>query len=100
MGEAYPLSPVTKKGEACPQGKPVVHMRTLVQSNPVVDLPRQNGASSWFALKVRTRSEAIAVMGLRNRGYEPFSPTYHERRQYSDRLKAVDLPLFPGYVFC
>jgi transcription antitermination factor NusG len=27
-------------------------------------------------------------------------PLYHTRHNWSDRSKSVDLPLFPGYVFC
>ncbi len=27
-------------------------------------------------------------------------PFYHARHKWSDRSKSVDLPLFPGYVFC
>ncbi|MEQ1949280.1 MAG: transcription termination/antitermination NusG family protein [Bryobacteraceae bacterium] len=54
----------------------------------------------WFVLKVRTRSEALVVNHLRGRAYETFLPTYQEARQYSDRIKKVESPLFPGYVFC
>ncbi len=55
---------------------------------------------SWYALKVRTRSEPIAVTALRNRGYEPFCPTYPERRRYCDRMKTIENVAFPGYLFC
>ncbi|MGI8958249.1 MAG: transcription termination/antitermination protein NusG [Bryobacteraceae bacterium] len=54
----------------------------------------------WYALKVRTRSELLALEGLRNKGYEPFCPTYRERRRYSDRMKVVENVAFPGYLFC
>lgn len=54
----------------------------------------------WFVLKVRTRSEHIAVAALCHKGYDPFAPTFQERCRYSDRLKSVDAPVFPGYVFC
>jgi transcription antitermination factor NusG len=37
---------------------------------------------------------------LRQKGYEEFLPLYKERRRWSDRFKWVELPLFPGYVFC
>jgi transcription antitermination factor NusG len=37
---------------------------------------------------------------VRNKGFEEFLPVYQSRRQWSDRLKSVDLPLFAGYVFC
>jgi transcription antitermination factor NusG len=54
----------------------------------------------WYALKVRIRSELLASAGLRARGYDPFAPTYSERRLYSDRYKTVESAVFPGYIFC
>jgi transcription antitermination factor NusG len=57
-------------------------------------------AISWYALKVRTRSESVAALALRNRGYVTFSPVYQERRRYSDRIKAIETAAFPGYIFC
>jgi transcription antitermination factor NusG len=67
------------------------------------DIDTTNSSSaefSWYALKVRTRSERVAVNALRNRGYEPFCPMYPERRRYSDRIKVVENVAFPGYLFC
>jgi transcription antitermination factor NusG len=37
---------------------------------------------------------------LRGKGFEEFVPTYRSKRQWSDRVKLMDLPLFPGYLFC
>jgi len=37
---------------------------------------------------------------LRAKGYEDFLPMYSMRRRWSDRMKMVEMPLFPGYVFC
>lgn len=37
---------------------------------------------------------------LAGKGYEWFLPTYMSRRQWSDRIKKSELPLFPGYLFC
>jgi transcription antitermination factor NusG len=54
----------------------------------------------WYVLKVQLRSEPVAVAALQSRGYQPFCPTYVQRKRYSDRVKVVDAPLFPGYVFC
>jgi transcription antitermination factor NusG len=57
-------------------------------------------SASWFAVKVRARSEDLVAQFLRAKGYDCLLPTYPERRRYSDRLKEVQSPLFPGYVFC
>jgi transcription antitermination factor NusG len=54
----------------------------------------------WFALAVKPRHEKIVAQSLRYRGLEDFLPLYNSRRRWSDRVKAVELPLFPGYVFC
>jgi transcription antitermination factor NusG len=54
----------------------------------------------WFALQVRAKYEFIASEMLRAKGYEEFVPSYRCRRQWSDRVKELELPLFPGYVFC
>ncbi len=36
---------------------------------------------------------------LEYKGYEPLTPTYTLRRRWSDRVKTLEEPLFPGYVF-
>jgi transcription antitermination factor NusG len=55
---------------------------------------------SWFALHVRPRFESYVELQLGGKGYEVFLPTYESRRRWSDRVKTVVQPLFPGYVFC
>jgi len=55
---------------------------------------------SWFALQVRSRFEKNVASFLDGKGYEWFLPTYRSRRRWSDRMKDVELPLFPGYLFC
>ena len=54
----------------------------------------------WFALQVKPRYEFLAACSLRSKGFEELLPTYKSKRQWSDRRKVVELPLFPGYVFC
>ena len=54
----------------------------------------------WYAIRVKSKFEAIASAGLTGKGYEPFLPIYRARRRWSDRVKELNLPLFPGYVFC
>lgn len=56
--------------------------------------------SPWFALQVRTRHEAGVAKFLSGKGYDPFVPLYQSRRRWSDRIKVVAEPLFPGYLFC
>jgi transcription antitermination factor NusG len=54
----------------------------------------------WFALQVRTKHELGIADSLRGRGYDLFVPLYRRRKVWSDRIKVVDAPLFPGYLFC
>jgi transcription antitermination factor NusG len=49
---------------------------------------------------VRSRCEKTVATIVRNKGFEDFLPIHASRRRWSDRLKSVELPLFPGYVFC
>ena len=58
------------------------------------------GAGSWYAIRVRSKFENAAFAGLTGRGYEAFLPLCRSRRRWSDRVKELDLPLFPGYLFC
>lgn len=55
---------------------------------------------SWFALQVRARHEAGVAGFLEAKGYEFFLPLVTSKRQWSDRTKKVENPLFPGYLFC
>lgn len=54
----------------------------------------------WFALRVRSNYEQPVSSLLSAKGIEEFLPTYRSRRIWSDRVRDVRLPLFPGYVFC
>ena len=57
-------------------------------------------ALPWFALQVRARQEASVSEQLRGQGYERFLPFYKVRKRWSDRIKEMETPLFPGYLFC
>lgn len=54
----------------------------------------------WFALRVKPRWEKTAARVLQGKGFEEFLPTHKSKRRWSDRIKEVELPLFPGYLFC
>jgi transcription antitermination factor NusG len=54
----------------------------------------------WFALQVRTRWENSTALLLSSKGFETFLPTYGIRKRWIGRVKEVEAPLFPGYVFC
>lgn len=54
----------------------------------------------WYALHVKPRFEKYVTSLLTQKGYETLTPMYVSRRKWSDRIKTLSLPLFPGYAFC
>jgi transcription antitermination factor NusG len=59
-----------------------------------------NHTPSWFAVVTKPRHERTVSAAFRAKDLQEFLPQYSARRRWSDRAKTVDLPLFPGYVFC
>jgi transcription antitermination factor NusG len=53
----------------------------------------------WFAVQVRSRRESFVAAQLEGQGIECFLPMHKSIRQWSDRVKEVEQPLFPGYLF-
>ncbi len=63
--------------------------------------PNMNSSKKqWYALKVQSRMAKLASMTLRAKGFEEYLPVYRSRRRWSDRTKELEIPLFPGYLFC
>ncbi len=54
----------------------------------------------WYVLTVRHQHEFQTERVLRSQGWETLVPVYRSQRQWSDRVKQIELPLFAGYVFC
>jgi transcription antitermination factor NusG len=54
----------------------------------------------WFALQVRTRWESSTAVLLSGKGYQTLLPTYRTKKRWSGKLREINAPLFPGYVFC
>lgn len=64
-------------------------------------MPTQDSQKErWFALYVRSHFEETAERCLKSKGYRAFSPSYRASRRRPDRTVELNLPLFPGYVFC
>ena len=66
----------------------------------VVEELDKSGTREWFALRVKSNCEKIVASVVQQKGFEEFLPLYRSRQRWSDRYKWVELPLFPGYVFC
>lgn len=61
--------------------------------------PHETNPLPWYAVQVKPRAEKAVAKVLRLKGYSEFLPLYSTSHAWSDRLKTVHLPLFPGYVF-
>jgi transcription antitermination factor NusG len=55
---------------------------------------------AWFVVVVKPRHEKSVSKNFEIKGIESLVPMTLARRKWSDRTKEVELPLFPGYVFC
>src|SRR5271165_3118182 len=55
---------------------------------------------SWYALAVKPQHEKSVAEQLSADSLESYLPLYRARHRWSDRVKVVELPLFPHYVFC
>jgi len=62
--------------------------------------PETGSRLYWYAIHTRVRHEKIVAQALADKGYEEFLPLCKCRRRWSDRTKELELPLFPGYIFC
>lgn len=64
-----------------------------IPDNPVDDAPR------WYACYTRSRHEKRVAGMLDERGLGSFLPLILRESKWKDRVKSVEFPIFPGYVF-
>ena len=65
----------------------------------IINDPNTKISKSWHAIYVRSRHEKSVHAELQQKGIEPSLPLISVTRQWSDRRKKVEVPLFRGYVF-
>lgn len=53
----------------------------------------------WHALYVRSRAEKKVLSQLEDRGFKAYLPLVTQLKNWSDRKKKVEEPLFKSYVF-
>ena len=53
----------------------------------------------WIAVYTKPRHEKTVEKELQQKGFEVYLPLLRERRNWSDRKKWVEFPLFRSYVF-
>jgi transcription termination/antitermination protein NusG len=69
--------------------------------SPIYDgCPPREPEEAWFAVQVTPRHENKVATYLEYKGLISFVPVRKVKRQWSDRTKVIDWPLFPTYVFC
>lgn len=54
---------------------------------------------NWYAAYVRSNHEVVANNELQKKHIETFLPTVRMQRQWKDRKKWINFPVFPGYLF-
>lgn len=54
----------------------------------------------WYVFRVRPRHEKSVSTWLRSKSCNEFLPLVKTRSRWTDRIKTVERPLFPGYIFC
>jgi transcription antitermination factor NusG len=53
----------------------------------------------WFVIYTKSRSEKKVSIELAERGIEAYCPTIKKVKQWSDRKRVIEQPLFNSYVF-
>lgn len=77
----------------------------MVSETPIARNLTQEGGPDlhseprWYACYTRSRHEKQVDRLLRQRGIESYLPVVPRLRQWKDRKKLVEWPLFPSYVF-
>ena len=67
----------------------------LLQPNTVTS----EDAPKWYAIHTRARHERMVITRLESEAITTFLPVTSEIRQWSDRRKLVEVPLFSCYAF-
>jgi len=58
-----------------------------------------NNQPHWYALYTKARAEKRVDQTLQEKGFESYLPIQETVRQWHDRKKKVELPVFSSYVF-
>ncbi len=74
-------------------GSAVYTGRETVGAGHMVEL------AQWYAIRTRSRHEKMVADQLDRMGVENFLPMLKRTRQWSDRVKEIEVPLFSGYTF-
>ena len=87
------------KGDSLPKISVGSRMEGNLDGSPCKPMDSSSN-TAWYALQVRSRKENYVASQISGKGFEYLLPTYKSFRQWSDRKKELEQPLFPGYLFC
>jgi len=73
--------------------------RLMEQSQPGIESAGLLDQARWYAVRTRSRHEKLVARQLESQGIESFLPVVTQTRNWSDRRKQVETPLFSGYTF-
>ena len=59
----------------------------------------EGGGKNWYVLYTKPRNEKKVAERLTAAGYKVYCPLHKVKRQWSDRVKIIEEPLFKGYLF-
>ncbi len=74
-------------------------MDGLRENQSVLKKGKQEPVQHWYAVYTRPRFEKQVQQRLEEQGIEAYLPLIKTMRQWSDRKKMVEIPLFSSYVF-
>jgi len=61
--------------------------------------PEIPGDSHWYVCRTRSRAEKQVERLIASAGFGVYLPVVERERRWSDRIRHVGFPLFPGYIF-
>ena len=80
-----------------PDSPITVHSSQLTDNNS--QFTDNSSRNKWYAIYVKSRHEKCVHQELQQKGIESSLPLISVTRQWSDRKKKVQVPLFRSYVF-
>lgn len=71
----------------------------LMMESKVTHYRTDGNQPNWFVAYTVPRCEKKVALNLMLSGIEYFLPLYKEVRQWADRKKKIEVPVFPSYIF-
>jgi len=74
-------------------------LRSVQEGNPLSLLAQPENLLPWYVIHTRSRHEVKVEVDLTRKGLEVFLPKVMVRSRRRDRLRMLEVSLFPGYLF-